>query len=80
MLVAVEVVSEGSYDVDFTEKRREYAAARIPRYWVFDDDEPRTVYRFADPIGTGRAAGYASTEPLVSLEDLLALDPRDLLG
>lgn len=79
ILVAVEVVSKGSYEIDFTEKRREYGGARIPRYWIIDDDEVHTVYRFLDPIGAGRTAGYATTTPLINLEKLLTLDPHKLL-
>jgi Uma2 family endonuclease len=79
MLVAIEVVSKGSYDIDFTEKRREYAGARIPRYWIIDDDAAHTVYRFSDPIGADRTAGYATTTPLITLDRLLTLDPHKLL-
>jgi Uma2 family endonuclease len=79
LLVAIEVVSKGSYEIDFTEKRREYAGARIPRYWIIDDDAAHTVYRFSDPIGADRTAGYATTTPLITLDKLLTLDPRKLL-
>lgn len=38
--VAVEIVSPGSRWIDNNDKRREYAAAEIPWYWIIDITEP----------------------------------------
>jgi Uma2 family endonuclease len=43
LLLAIEIVSPGSEGMDEVTKRREYAAAGIPRYWVVDRDGAQTV-------------------------------------
>lgn len=43
VLLAVEIISPGSEGVDTVTKRREYAAAGIPQYWVVDQDQAQTV-------------------------------------
>jgi Uma2 family endonuclease len=43
LLLAIEIVSPGSETMDEVTKRREYALAGIPRYWVVDRDEAQTV-------------------------------------
>ncbi len=43
VLLVIEIVSPGSEAVDTVAKRREYAAAGIPRYWVVDRDAANTV-------------------------------------
>ncbi|HET8658225.1 MAG TPA: Uma2 family endonuclease [Micromonosporaceae bacterium] len=43
LLLVVEIVSPGSAAMDEMVKRREYARAGIPRYWVVDRDTAQTV-------------------------------------
>lgn len=40
--LAIEIISESNREHDVTTKRADYAAARIPEYWIIDPD-PRTV-------------------------------------
>jgi len=41
--LVVEIVSPGSEGVDIVTKRKEYAAAGIPQYWMIDQDSAQTV-------------------------------------
>lgn len=43
LLLIVEIVSPGSEAMDEMIKRREYARAGVPRYWVVDRDAAQTV-------------------------------------
>lgn len=43
LLVAVEIVSPGSETIDDVTKRREYASAGIPQYWIVGRDSAQTV-------------------------------------
>jgi len=43
LLLVVEIVSPGSEAMDEMVKRREYARAGIPRYWMVDRDAAQTV-------------------------------------
>ena len=43
LLLAVEILSPGSEDMDEVTKRGEYARAGIPQYWVVDRDAAQTV-------------------------------------
>jgi Uma2 family endonuclease len=43
LLVVIEIVSPGSEATDEMVKRREYAHAGIPRYWLVDRDTAQTV-------------------------------------
>jgi Uma2 family endonuclease len=43
VLLVVEIVSPGSEGVDTVTKRKEYASAGIPQYWVIDQDSAQTV-------------------------------------
>ena len=43
LLLVVEIVSPGSEAMDEVTKRREYALAGIPQYWVVDRDDAQTV-------------------------------------
>src|SRR4051812_14471800 len=43
LLLVVEIVSPGSEAMDSLVKRREYALAGIPQYWVIDRDAAQTV-------------------------------------
>src|SRR3954453_15300630 len=40
VLVVIEIVSPGSRRTDHVDKRRDYADAGIPPYWIVDVDEP----------------------------------------
>jgi Uma2 family endonuclease len=53
VLVAVEVISPGSRQIDTLVKPHEYADAGIPHYWVIDLDEPlsRVEYHLAGDFG-----------------------------
>jgi len=46
LLLAVEVVSPDSEMIDHVIKKAEYAAARVPRYWIVDGDKGKTVRMF----------------------------------
>jgi Uma2 family endonuclease len=43
LLLVIEIVSPGSEAMDELVKRREYARAGIPRYWLVDRDTAQTV-------------------------------------
>jgi len=43
LLLVIEIVSPGSEAMDEVTKRREYASARIPQYWVVDRDDAQSV-------------------------------------
>jgi Uma2 family endonuclease len=43
LLLVIEIVSRGSAALDEVTKRREYATAGIPQYWVVDRDAAQTV-------------------------------------
>ncbi|MEV4639621.1 Uma2 family endonuclease [Actinoplanes sp. NPDC049548] len=43
VLLVVEIMSPGSEGTDLVTKRREYAGAGIPQYWVVDQDSAQTV-------------------------------------
>jgi Uma2 family endonuclease len=43
VLLVVEIISPGSEGVDTVTKRKEYAVAGIPQYWVTDQDPVQTV-------------------------------------
>lgn len=42
----LEIISPGSEGVDTVTKRKEYAAAGIPQYWMVDQDQAQTVTMF----------------------------------
>jgi Uma2 family endonuclease len=46
VLLAVEVLSDGTRRVDRVLKFSEYAEAGIPQYWIVDVDEPTTVLAY----------------------------------
>src|SRR5262249_61528060 len=46
ILLVTEIVSPGSEAMDEMGKIREYARARIPRYWGVDRDAAQTVTRY----------------------------------
>jgi Uma2 family endonuclease len=75
LLLIVEIVSPGSEAMDEMIKRREYARAGIPRYWVVDRDMAQTVTMHRlDAFG-----GYEVTTK-VTLPWLLNTAPSDHLG
>jgi Uma2 family endonuclease len=51
VLLAIEIVSPGSVELDRHTKPREYAAAGIPNYWRVERDGAPTVHFFG--LGTG---------------------------
>jgi Uma2 family endonuclease len=58
--LVMEIVSpdDRSYERDWDEKRRDYAAARIPEYWVIDpQQELITVFTLADTDATYQIHG-----------------------
>ncbi|MEU4688368.1 Uma2 family endonuclease [Actinoplanes sp. NPDC023714] len=75
LLLVIEIVSPGSEAMDEVTKRREYASAGIPRYWVVDRDEAQTVtvYQLAAP-------GAYTERARMPLAWLLRTDPGDQLG
>lgn len=75
LMLVIEIVSPGSETMDEVTKRREYAVAGIPRYWVVERDDAHTVtlYRLASD---GRYAERAK----MPLAWLLQTTPADHLG
>ncbi|UAC02325.1 Uma2 family endonuclease [Dactylosporangium vinaceum] len=75
VLLVVEIVSPGSEGVDLVTKRREYAAAGIPRYWTVDQDAPQTVTMHRldtgeyHPHATMPLAWVLNTAPAEHLDD-----------
>ena len=43
VLLVIEIISPGSEGIDTVTKRKEYAAAGIPQYWMVDHDQAQTV-------------------------------------
>ena len=78
VLLAIEVVSPGSVELDRHTKPREYAAAGIPNYWRVERDGAPTVHFFG--LGTG-AEGSPTYVPrgTALLDDLLAGPVPDLI-
>jgi Uma2 family endonuclease len=70
LVLAVEIISPGSRNVDLHLKPFEYAEAGIPHYWVVDLDPPVpsiTVFGLGAP-GDGYAESQGSTGELVVAE------------
>jgi Uma2 family endonuclease len=58
LLLAIEIVGPGSEAMDEVAKRREYASAGIPQYWVVDRDDAQTATSYqlsSDATYTERA-------------------------
>jgi Uma2 family endonuclease len=77
LLLAVEIVSPSSRIEDKVRKREEYARAGIPRYWIIEQDQPKTVLmsRLDDITGAYRPE-FPSPQ---ALRWLLDTNPRDHL-
>jgi Uma2 family endonuclease len=75
LLVVVEIVSPGSEAMDELVKRREYAQAGIPRYWLVDRDKAQTVTLY----GLG-ASGEYDVVTKCPLAWLLNTAPAEHLG
>lgn len=82
VLLAAEILSNGSHRVDKILKFSEYAEAGIPQYWIVDVDEPASLLAYVLVNGnyelsgehTGKAALDVASHP-VSI-DLPALTRR----
>lgn len=83
VLLAVEVISPGSRNVDLHLKPFEYSEAGIPHYWLVDLDPPApsiTVFGLGAP-GDGYAEGQTATGVLVVAEPFeLHIDIRALVA
>lgn len=81
VLLAVEVISPGSREVDQVTKMYEYSAVGIPDYWILDLDQQATLtaYRLIDGeyeiVGKGSGA-IELTEPASLTVDVAALVPQ----
>ncbi|BBH63789.1 hypothetical protein ACTI_04740 [Actinoplanes sp. OR16] len=75
LLLTIEIVLPGSEAMDEVTKRREYASAGIPQYWVVDRDDARTVTLYQ----LSSEAGYTERARM-PLAWLLQTDPGDHLG
>lgn len=78
VLLVVEVLMPGAGRIDRIEKRRDYADAGIPHYWIVDPVDPVSLLacRLVGPdySGTGAATGrFTATEPFDVAIDLDAL-------
>lgn len=70
VLIAVEIISPGSRNVDLHLKPAEYADAGIPHYWLIDLDPPAptiTVFGFGAP-GDGYVESQTATGELIVTE------------
>jgi Uma2 family endonuclease len=65
LLLAVEIVSPGSAAMDEVVKRREYATAGIPRYWVIERDPAQTATLYV--LGADKTYETAAKMPLAWL-------------
>ncbi|MFY1687749.1 Uma2 family endonuclease [Plantactinospora sp. WMMB782] len=72
LVLVIEIVSPGSAAMDEVVKRREYAHAGIPRYWVVERDAAQTVTLHV--LGPDRSYEVAAKLPLAWL---LQTDPAD---
>ena len=75
LLLAIEVVAPGSEGTDAVTKRREYAAAGIPRYWVVDRGGAQVVTLYQ--LASGSTYQERAKMPL---DWLLRTAPADHLG
>jgi Uma2 family endonuclease len=75
LLLVIEIVSPGSEAMDEVTKRREYATAGIPRYWVVDRDDALTVTLYQ----LSAEAAYAERARM-PLAWLLRTNPDDHLS
>ncbi len=75
LLLAIEVVAPGSEGTDAVTKRREYASAGIPRYWVVDRDGAQAVTLYQLTPGD-----TYQERARVPLDWLLRTSPADHLG
>jgi Uma2 family endonuclease len=75
LVLVIEIVSAGSEAMDEVTKRREYAAAGIPQYWVVNRDAAQTVVLHR--LG---ADGTYDERAKMPLAWLLQTTPTDHLG
>jgi Uma2 family endonuclease len=64
VVLAVEIVSDGSYRTDRVVKHGEYADAGIPHYWIVDTDEDRPTLTVCHLAGE---FGYADAPPITGV-------------
>ena len=79
-LLAVEILSPGSYERDLITKRRQYAAAGLRHYWVVGPDVPEVVVfgrRGDDLVEEARAVGDEELHLHEPFE--MVVRPSDLL-
>lgn len=70
--LAIEVVADTTREIDYTIKKREYARAGIPNYWIVERDLSKTVRRFTLSPTTGEY----HTRPLQPLVWWLSREPE----
>jgi Uma2 family endonuclease len=75
LLLVIEIMSPGSEALDEVTKRREYAVAAIPQYWVVDRDAAQTVNLYRR---TGD--GVYDVRARMPLAWLLQTQPADHVG
>jgi Uma2 family endonuclease len=82
VLLAVEILSDGTRRVDRVMKFSEYAEAGIPRYWIIDLDEPASLLSYVLVDGAYELSGEHTGTSALSVAghpvkvDLAALTPR----
>ncbi len=75
VLLAVEILSDGTRKVDRILKFSEYADAGIPHYWIVDLDRPTTLLAYALADGVYRLSGeHTGTAPLDVAGHAVTLD------
>ena len=78
-LLAVEVLSPGSFERDAVAKRREYAKAGLDHYWIVDPDMPQiAVYRRSGDSLDLAAHATGTTELVLNEPINIRLRPSDL--
>jgi len=69
-LLVVEILSPGTHRVDLTLKRRVYAEAGVPAYWVVDPDPVKPAITVLGPgeVGSYREVAYALADQPLTVE------------
>jgi Uma2 family endonuclease len=75
LALVIEIVSPGSETMDEVTKRREYAAAGIPQYWIVDRDGAQTATLLR--LGAGSAYEERAKMPLAWLLQTTPADHLD---
>lgn len=80
-LLAIEILSPSSFERDTVTKRREYAQAGLPHYWIIDPDTPQVaIYRLQSAALDMASHATGETPIQVAEPFTMTFKPSDLLG